>query len=420
MKAIAIDTVTMRRFVLGKQGLWPGRRWAGKAGLAEALHTIGSVQMDPLNVVARSHQIALWGRIDGYQPTDLTALMYEERRFFDYGGVLCIRPMHELPFWHMHMERRKEEPRWATFAGEHPDLLSRLRSEVMARGPLGNRDVAGISRQGTFNYRGGKDSSVGLYYLWLTGELMIHHRNDFERVYDLRERIAPAEFAHAATNAEAEAFFARKAIAHKGIISERNWRSSVTGYIQRKISSIEAKEWLTRLVTQGVITPVTIEEIRESHYMLTDDLADLRTVAAGDIPDSWSPIGPATQDEVVFLAPLEVVSSSGRAKRLFDFDYLWEVYKPLAKRRWGYYTLPIMWDDRLVARLDPKFDRASGNLIILGFWLEDDVTGYDAAFVRALANGLRRFQAFLGADRIDLTPIATHAIHDSLFASLDA
>ncbi len=416
MSILTISPITTRRFVVGKQGLWPGRRWQGKRGLFDALHAIDAVQMDPLNVVARSHQIALWGRVAEYRPDDLATLLYENRQFFDYGGVLSIHPMCELPYWRPHMERRKQEPRWAAFAAEHPALLDRLRAEVAEQGPIANRDVAGIALPR--NYRGGKDSSVGLYYLWLTGELMIHHRNDFERVYDLRERIAPSEFAHAATDAEAEAFFARKAISFRGIIGERDWKNIASFYIRRRLEPAEAKTWLAQLVDEGTAAPITVEGTRGVHYILAKDLPLLETVAVGGIPDPWAPIGLTSDDEVLFLAPVDIVSSKGRATKLFDFEYLWEVYKPAAKRRWGYYTLPILWGDRLVARLDQKFDRQAGSLLVLGFWLEDDTTGRAPAFVLALATGLRSFRQFVGANRIDLTPIANHAIHDRLKASL--
>lgn len=93
-----ISQTTARRFVLGRQGLWPGRRWAGQTGVAAALSTCEALQLDPLNVVARSQDIALWGRVADYRPAQLAAAAYEERGFFDYGGCLYLYPMAELPF----------------------------------------------------------------------------------------------------------------------------------------------------------------------------------------------------------------------------------------------------------------------------------------------------------------------------------
>src|SRR5512146_1561314 len=123
----------------------------------------------------------------------------------------------------------------------------------------------------------------------------------------------------------------------------------------------------------------------------------LRDLAAGRVPEAWTPLETGTQEEAVFLAPLDPVSARGRAKLLFGFDYVWEVYKPEPQRRYGYYTLPVLWGERLVARFDSKLDRAANTLVILGLWLEYEALGTDEAFARAWLRGLGRFAAFLGA-----------------------
>ena len=99
------------------------------------------------------------------------------------------------------------------------------------------------------------------------------------------------------------------------------------------------------------------------------------------------------------------VSARGRAKVLFGFDYVWEVYKPEHQRRFGYYTLPVLWGDRLVARFDSKLDRTTNTFLILGLWLEHKALGEDEAFAQALAGGFARFVAFLGASKLDAKAI---------------
>jgi uncharacterized protein YcaQ len=397
---VTITKRTARRFVLGRQGLWPGRRWAGKEGTAEALRAVEAVQMDPLNVVARSHDIVLWGRVLDYRPAYLDELLYQQRAFFDYGGGLFIYPMSELPFWRTPMRRRQNEARWATFAAAHQPLLQEVRATLRARGPLGNRDFVGQTR--VSNYRGRKDTALALYYLWLTGELMIHHRQGFERIYDFRDHIAPLEVNYAATAEEAERFFAGKVITFIGLISERGWTNSFAGFIERRVSRAEAREWLDRLTHQEIVTPVQVEGSKDKWYVLSSDLPLLSALETGHVPDTWQPVAPTTQEEVVFLAPLDIVSARGRARWLFDFEYIWEVYKPAAARRWGYYTLPILYSDQLVARLDPKLDRATATLQLNGFWLEDNALAKDPAFADALAAGLARFATFLQAHQVNI------------------
>jgi uncharacterized protein YcaQ len=107
---------------------------------------------------------------------------------------------------------------------------------------------------------------------------------------------------------------------------------------------------------------------------------------------------------VTFLSPLDIVSARGRAKKLFGFEYKWEVYTPADQRRWGYYVLPILYGDELVARLDLKFDRKTGTLHVLGFWLEENAPK-DEAFAAALAHGLKHFAGMLGAQKVDVSGI---------------
>ena len=160
------------------------------------------------------------------------------------------------------------------------------------------------------------------------------------------------------------------------------------------------------LLADDEILEVKVEGWKAVHYALSSDKKVLRDLSTGRIPKAWTPLETTTTDEVVFLAPLDHVIARGRAKVLFDFDYVWEVYKPVHLRKFGYYTLPILWGDRLVARFDSKLDRTTNTLAILGFWLEDKRLGRDEAFAEALARGLARFVAFLGAKGLDAKAIS--------------
>ena len=410
MNPITISKTTHRRFILGKQGLWPGRRYTGAEGVIAALHQMEALQLDPLNVIARSQDIALHGRVLDYRPEHLYQAAYEQRGFFDYGGSLYMYPMSELPYWRTHMQRRSKQGRWKDFAAEHPEFMKQVREALRVNGPMGNRDFKG--NKAMDSYRGGKDTSVALYALWITGEVMVHHRNGFDRIYDLTERVAPSEFNTSAPEAEAEDFFARKTVSFLGLMREKRWRVSFSDYIWRKVDMKEAAERLSLLYEQKVIAPVRIEGSKENWIILSEDLPALETLEAGKVPSAWTPLGSSTQDEVTFVAPLEIVSARGRAKQVFDFEYIWEVYKPVEQRRWGYYVLPILYGDRLVGRLDPKLDRKSITLHINGFWLEEDAPVNEPAFADALGKGLAHFASFVEAQQIKIEAIVPRKLRD--------
>ncbi len=154
-----------------------------------------------------------------------------------------------------------------------------------------------------------------------------------------------------------------------------------------------------------MVAPLVVAGSKDTWYTLSENLAILELLEAGQVPQVWQPLGPTTLDEITILAPLEIASARGRAKFLFDFDYVWEVYKPAEQRRWGYYTLPILYGDRLVGRLDPKLERKTCTLWINGFWLEQDAPMDDPNFTNALGKGLRRFAGFLEAERIDISVV---------------
>ena len=400
---ITISRQTARRYVLGKQGLWPGRRWKGKKGTAQAIRACEAVQLDPLNILARSQDIVLHSRVLDYKPEHLYELAYQERRFFDYGGGLFMYPMSELPYFRVHMERRSHEKRVENFVLSNPELFERVRGELRRRGPLGNRNLDG-NRVG-WNYRGRKDTSLALFDMWLSGELMIHHREGFARVYDFRENIAPEEFDRVAEEQDAEEFFARKAVSFHGLLREAGMRISLEYDMQRRYGRDEAGRLLEGWIESGLFTRVQVPGRRETFLVLGEDVPLLESLEKGKVPKAWTPKETTTLEEITFLSPLDIVSARGRAKKLFDFEYKWEVYTPVHKRRWGYYVLPILYGDDLVARLDPKLDRKTMTLEILGFWHEDDAPVKGAAFADALAKGLIRFARFLGAKKVTTSSI---------------
>lgn len=409
---ITISPITARRFVLGRQGLWPGRRWKGKTGTAQAIRACEAVQLDPLNIFARSQDIVLHSRVLCYKPDYLYQVAYRERQFFDYGGWLAMYPMSDLPYFRVHMERRKHQKRVENFVLSNPELFERVREELRARGPLGNRNFDGKAIG--WNYRGRKDTSLALFDMWLCGELMIHHREGFERIYDFRENIAPQEFNYAVGEMEAEDFFIRKNISFMGLFREAVLRSARQYVMQQNYSRAEMSQKIEAWIESGRAARLQVDGRRDTYLFLTEDLPALDALEKGKLPKGWKPKETSTLEEVTFLSPLDIVSARGRARKLFDFEYKWEVYTPAHQRRWGYYVLPILYGDDLVARLDPKLDRTTMTLEIKGFWEEEDAPVKDSDFVNALAKGLARFANFVGATKIDISAIRPQALQRHL------
>src|SRR5262245_1977594 len=402
---LTINTETARRFILGKQGLWPGRRWQGSEGTEAAMRAMEYLQLDPLQIIARSQDIALHSRVLDYTPGMWEELAYQQRKFFDWGGWLAVRPMDELPHWPVAVRRERDggccDSGICSMASEPAAAIVEMRAILRERGTVSNRDFAMATRTRTQHYRGRKDSALALYYLWRTGEVMTHHRENFERVYALTEAVADASLLRESDEAEADRFLIKKDVSFSGLSQVKRVQDSY----HRGVPFEQVPSVLSAMLTNGELIEVQVDGWKGSYYAVGSDARLRRELSAGRTPKAWKPVANTTTDEVVFLAPLDPVSARGRARLLFGFDYIWDVYKPEHQRKFGYYVLPVLWGDRLVARFDSKFDRPTNTFVILCLWLEDKTLAKNEAFAEALARGFARFVSFLGASKLNVKAI---------------
>src|SRR6187200_959231 len=219
---------------MGRGGLWPGRRWRGLEGAGTAMRAMEDLQLDPLVVVARAHDLMLHSRVVDYTIDDWATLTYERREFFDWGGWLAVRPMDELPYFRVLMRRERDQARWIETEREHHDAIEEMRAVLRAGREVSNRDFAMRDRTRIDSYRGRKDSALALHYLWRIGEAMVTRRERFERVYALRE----------VDEVEAEDVLARKAVAADGL-TRLNGIGAVYSY-GHKATPAQLEDWRRR------------------------------------------------------------------------------------------------------------------------------------------------------------------------------
>jgi uncharacterized protein YcaQ len=412
-----ITNQTARRYVLGRQGLWPGRRSQGKEGVAQAIRQSEVIQVDTINTIGRSHDLALLSRVEDYRPEWLNELLHQDRLFFEYGGILMIYPMSELPYWQTVMQA--ESDKYVTPASDRHELFEFVLGELRSRGPLGNRDFEARVRIAGGWGASKKDTAAALYRLWRGGRVMTHGRKGLDRLFDLFENVTGRAFGeNSVSEEEAVRFFALKAIRDLGLGTAVEFRRRVANMLHRTLKGKEALDLLEGLVKEGKLSRVAVGERKEVCYMPADDLMTLSLLDTGSIPEAWSPQGATTREEAALLAPLDnTIWDRARCKWLFDFEYIWEVYKPESLRQWGYYTLPVLWDDRLVARVHPHMDRKAKTLLVKGLWLEAGIEADDEAFISALAGGLRRLAHFNKAKSINVDEVKDRKLRSRLKAA---
>src|SRR5687768_5678750 len=282
---LILDLETARRYILGKQGLWPGRRWRGLKGTAQAMRAMEYLQLDPLQIIARSQDLKLHSRVLDYTPSLWERAAYEQRQFFDWGGWLATRPMDELPHWRVIMRRQRDgdpdcDSRVRKMGRDHAEAIAEMRGLLRERGTVSNRDFEMATRTRTESYRGRKDSALALYYLWLTGEVMTHHRENFERVYALTETVAPEHLIRESDEGESNRFLFRKEVNFAGLARLRR----VADSFLRGVPFDKAKEIVDAMLSDGEFTEVRVEGWKDMHYALGSDARLLRDLSAGRVP----------------------------------------------------------------------------------------------------------------------------------------
>jgi uncharacterized protein YcaQ len=180
--------------------------------------------------------------------------------------------------------------------------------------------------------------------------------------------LIPAQYLQPASEEEADDFFIRKAVSQYGFVTEREFAHTCKAVLGQPLNAPAIQARLARMLEDGQLAGAVREDKGEALYYPAERRGLLAEVAAGRVPPAWQPLGATTEEEAILLSPLEFVSARGRAWTVFGFDYTWEIYKPVALRKYGPYTLPVLYGDRLAARVDLRLERATHTLYVNGFW----------------------------------------------------
>jgi hypothetical protein len=274
-------------------------------------------------------------------------------------------------------------------------VLPQVRRAIETRGPLSSIDLD-LDRTVDWSWAPTRLARAALDSMYAWGELIIHHRVHTRKVYDFAARHLPEALLTAPDpNPTEEAYhdwFVHRRIGSVGLMWDRAGGAWLG---PRNVKSPQRRAALSRLLERDRVVEVDVEGTRQTFYIRKEDEPHLQQIRDDEGPD-FSP-------HVTLLAPLDNVLWDRRlVEELFGFAYTWEVYKPAAEREYGYYVLPVLYDDRFVARCEPTFDRDTGELAIEGWWWEAD-TEPDATMEAALVEGLGSFMRYLGASSIQLS-----------------
>jgi uncharacterized protein len=404
MTSPRIAAPVARRFLVLRHLLAPPRALPPEpASVLAVVARLGSLQFDPLEVAGRNHDLVLHARIAGYRRTWTDALLYDERVLFEaYNKSLNILPTDELPYYRLTWDRHRAAHERGTFDAHAPlveELLSRIRDD----GPLSSTDV-GPRAAIDWYWRPTNPVRAILEALAEAGIIGIARRDGNRRIYDLIDRLYPADLLE-------ERRTVRESARHRllsryrahGLLGRTGPAELWLGIgpaapVPDEPDRPARSELLADLLERGELLPVSVDGVRGDRFILTSELPLLaqseREVAEGTHAGGEPP-------GVTFLAPLDPLAwDRDLLRSLFGFDYVWEVYVPERKRRWGYYVLPLVFGDRMVGRIEPRIDRADRTVRIRGLWWED---GFDPleepGFATAMGAAIAAYEEFAGARR---------------------
>jgi uncharacterized protein YcaQ len=370
-----------RRFLLGYQGLYPARDLSMPDGISDALRKLGSVQIDPLNICGRNHDLVLFARVDGYRLDDWQGVVHSglPREFLEfYDKALCIIPSEDFPVHYQGLilsSSRRE--RRLGFLRENQEATDRILSEITERGPLSSKDIEGTER---INWWWGKSRLIKavLDVLFMEGRVLTHHREGNRKFYDLPERLLPGELL------EPKGY--RYCTGKRLLLRARASGLLDVGSPQASWDlgkKPEVRAILESLLEKGLLARVKVDGVKNE------------LVAPAENLRGWD--DHTVEPAVSLLAPLDNALWDRRfVKALFGFDYSWEVYLPPAKRKYGYYVLPVLYGDALVGRVEPVMDFRAGVLEIRGTWWEEGFKP-DRRFRDSWREAVESLAGFLGA-----------------------
>ena len=379
--------------MLLKQGLLGEHKFIGKQGALDFIRQAGCVQFDPVDLRGRSADITLFSRVKGYTKETLDELLYKDRRLIDhFDKNLSIFAVEDLPA----IFSKKLSGGYAeAYDFRGGDAVKRIipliRRLIKERGHISASEV---DIDETIEWHWSIMASLpraALESMYFRGELIIHHKNGVNKSYAFMKDHIPSEILDAAppfnTEEERIAWHVKRRIGAVGLL----WNRRSDAWLGLGMKPVEREAAFGRLLEDSDIFEVTVEGIKEPLYIRSDDMAVLETVLSSNgIPPRCELIAPLDS----FIWDRKLIKS------LFGFEYTWEIYTPVIKRKYGAYILPIIYGERFVGRIEAICERKTKMLIVRNIWYEEDVK-QTKKLLSAVTGCIKRFARFNGCDKIE-------------------
>lgn len=378
-----------RRLMIEKQGITSFPESVSKTKVYDTIDSLGCLQIDTISVIERAHYLTLWSRLGNYEKNHLDELAYKDKKLFEYWAhAASFVPFKDYRFYLHAMDVRKDEmkQRFVKRTGKDVEVLDTVLARIKDEGALSSKDFEGPKRKGGWWNR--KTEKMAMDYMYGAGVLMVSERINFQRYYDLPENVLPSsiETTPPSENERLDYFF-NKTMDCLGVVKAEDFRKY---YHHHSIKlGLSRKQVDDRLKEMDGVEKCSLEGDKEPHYILENDTSKL---------DETKDF--AFDDVRLMIYFDNMMWNRERVEHLTGFVPKLEIYVPTDQRVYGYYTLPVLFGDTLVARIEPKMDRKEKKLIIRGYWKEEGFNETDD-YRDKLERNVENFAAFHGADEIE-------------------
>lgn len=388
MNRIYITKEEAKNFLVNYQGL--SKLQEGKLSIENYIKKVGCIQFDPLNVVGRNPDLVMQARIKDYKPKMLEELLYSDRFLVDgWDKMMSIYHMNDWPYMKRIRDAHADENisvmrHRGTL--EALNYLEKVKEILKEEGPKFSREInlSGVEKG---RWSSNKYSNIALDHLFHIGEVGIVKKHNSQKCFDVIENILDKNVLETNESFISEdafiKWYIKRRIASVGML----WSRNGGGWLGHFIFDKKKRAYLLEmLVEEGDLSQVSIEGIDDMFYVLKEHSIDLKHVEKSEMK------------EVRVLAPLDnLLWDRGLVETVFEFKYSWEVYVPESKRKYGYYVLPVLYGDNIIARFEPLKSAKGTPLQIRKWWWEEGVE-INETLIREIESGLSRFSKYLGLE----------------------
>jgi len=391
---ITLTVSQARQFMLLKHGLLGDYKFTGKKGAFDFIRQCGCIQYDPVDICGKNAELTLQSRIKDFSKNMLDELLYKDRKLFDYPDKnLSVIPVEDWPYFERYRKAAREN------AKRYPEIkthVKNVRSYIEANGAICSNDIdidGGFFWKSAIHWSAGnKLSRSALEHMYSTGELVIHHKKGTRKYYDLSSRHIPESILNAPEPLPDE-------------FDHQKWRVlrriGAVGLLWNRPSDAWLNIWginnetrnniFNALSEEKKIAAVSVEGLRDLLYINKDDMPLLNAV----------PQNPDIKSRCEFIAPLDCFMWDRKLiKKLFNYEYTWEIYTPPNKRKYGVYVLPVLYGQQFAGRIEAVCERKTGTLIVKNIWYEGNLR-LTKKIQAAVDNCLKRFAVFNGCKELN-------------------